>query len=249
MNICREGEEMPMSGEGFLSRWSRRKVEERRGDSPVVEAPEAPPTGGEDVASGPAEPLTTAPDVVPVPDELSREEIEALPPVEDVATADELKRLFLRKGVPGLLRNAALRRIWAMNPAISNYVDVARDYAYDWNVPGGVPGNGGSLLAADAKALAARLLGGASEDEAEHRPDAETVATSASVTDDLPFEEVAHEAPEAIRKSEPEAGHTAVRDEGESKPLVVADRLTGIADEREDVRVPSGRRHGRAAPR
>ena len=46
---------------------------------------------------------------------------------------------FLRKGVPEHLRNAALRKSWALDPAIRNYVNPALDYAYDWNTPGGVP--------------------------------------------------------------------------------------------------------------
>ena len=40
------------------------------------------------------------------------------------------------------LRNAALRNAWLVDPAIRDYVDCALDYAYDWNIPGGVPGNG-----------------------------------------------------------------------------------------------------------
>ena len=48
--------------------------------------------------------------------------------------------VFLRKGVPEFLKNAALRRMWSLDPAIRDYVSEAREYAYDWNVPGGVPG-------------------------------------------------------------------------------------------------------------
>ncbi|MBX9757577.1 MAG: DUF3306 domain-containing protein, partial [Beijerinckiaceae bacterium] len=49
---------------------------------------------------------------------------------------------FMRKEVPAALRNAALRRAWSTDPAIRDYVNPAREYAYDWNTPGGVPGNG-----------------------------------------------------------------------------------------------------------
>ena len=32
--------------------------------------------------------------------------------------------------------------MWALDPKIRDYVGEARDYAYDWNTPGGVPGSG-----------------------------------------------------------------------------------------------------------
>jgi Protein of unknown function (DUF3306) len=70
-----------------------------------------------------------------------------LPPVEEL-TAESDFGAFLRQGVPERLRNAALRRMWALDPAIRDHVGDARDYAWDWNVPGGVPG-GGPLLPCD----------------------------------------------------------------------------------------------------
>ena len=117
-----------MSGE-FLSRWSRRKLEVKRAEETApAEAPEA----GPDAAPG-AEELS--------PGELSPEELAALPPVESLTAQSDIAA-FLRKGVPQALRNAALRRAWALDPEIRDYVGDARDYAYDWNVPGGVPGTG-----------------------------------------------------------------------------------------------------------
>jgi hypothetical protein len=113
-----------MSGD-FLSRWSRRKIEVKRAEeSPVPEAPATP-----------------AGEAAPIAEELSAEELAALPPVESLTAESDIAG-FLRKGVPQTLRNAALRRAWAVDPEIRDYVGDARDYAYDWNVPGGVPGTG-----------------------------------------------------------------------------------------------------------
>ena len=67
-------------------------------------------------------------------------DLSSLPKLEDVTETTDIT-VFLRKGVPESLRNAALRKSWALDPAIRNYVNPALDYAYDWNTPGGVPGN------------------------------------------------------------------------------------------------------------
>jgi hypothetical protein len=107
--------------DSFLSRWSRRKR--------VVEP-------------APAEPEQAAPEPeVPEPPALTEEDIAALPRIEDLVEGSDIKA-FLRPGVPAALKNAALRRIWLLTPAIRDYRDPAVDYAWDWNTPGGVPGDG-----------------------------------------------------------------------------------------------------------
>jgi len=109
--------------ETFFSRWSKRK---RIGEAEPV-APEVEPP---------------APEIAPDPVEsLSEEELAALPSV-DMFTIKTDIRPFLQKGVPQALRNAALRRKWMLNPLIRDHNDPAVDYAWDWNTPGGVPGDG-----------------------------------------------------------------------------------------------------------
>jgi hypothetical protein len=148
--------------DGFLSRWSRRKQEARR--APPGEAPPAadpsPPPGDEAVAEGPAQ--APAPD----PDAITEEELAALPPVESIGPDTDIAG-FLRKGVPAALRKAALRRVWAADPMIRDYVNEAREYAYDWNTPGGVPGFG-SIEPGEVKAMLARVFG----ETPQPRPDA-----------------------------------------------------------------------------
>jgi hypothetical protein len=69
-----------------------------------------------------------------------RFDLSGLPKLEDLTETTDISA-FLRKGVPQNLRNAALRKFWALDPTIRNYVNPALDYAYDWNATGGVPGS------------------------------------------------------------------------------------------------------------
>src|SRR3712207_1194336 len=132
----------------FLARWSRRKLEVRKQDREPA-SPEAPA------------PEAGAPGETPAQEselELTPEEIEALPPVEEL-TAESDFTLFLRKGVPERLKNAALRRMWSLDPALRDHVGDARDYAYDGNVAGGVPGAGPLLPADDVGGMLRQIFG------------------------------------------------------------------------------------------
>jgi hypothetical protein len=124
--------------EDFLSRWSRRKREARRAGEAEPDPTRNPPGLADGVQA-------TAAESPPPPQseaaEITAEEIAQLPRPEDLTAESDLAA-FLRKGVPEALRNAALRRMWSLDPAIRDYVGHARDYAYDWNTPGGVPGFG-----------------------------------------------------------------------------------------------------------
>ena len=136
--------------DSFLSRWSRRKQaaaqpETARDALPDPAAPELeqPPT---DPAAPAGEPT------------LSPEELAALPAVDTLEAETDITG-FLRQGVPHVLRNAALRRAWALDPKIRDFLCEAREYAYDWNVPGGVPGSGPLLPTDDVQSMLARILG------------------------------------------------------------------------------------------
>jgi hypothetical protein len=117
----------PPGSEGFLARWSRRKRAARDGPDPP-----------------PAEPAEPAPPAQPEPAPVAAPEAEAepfdpasLPRLEDLTPTTDITA-FLRKGVPLPLRNAALRRMWSLDPAIRDFIGPV-DYGWDWNTPGGVP--------------------------------------------------------------------------------------------------------------
>jgi hypothetical protein len=125
----------------FLARWSQRKRDAKQPDrdAPAAEA---------DVPSGSAAEIDTAPEF----------DLSSLPKLEDMTATTDITA-FLRKGVPEHLRNAALRRSWALDPAIRNYVNPALDYAYDWNTPGGVPGSSEIGAGVDVARLVSQIMG------------------------------------------------------------------------------------------
>jgi hypothetical protein len=141
--------------DSFLSRWSRRKREareaEREPDGPAeAEEQRAGGEAGQQAAEKvPAEPEEPA---------LTPEEIAELPKLEELTAETDIS-VFLRKGVPEPLRNAALRRMWSLDPAIRDFVGEARDYGYDWNTPGGVPGAGELLPGDDVTAMLRGVFG------------------------------------------------------------------------------------------
>jgi hypothetical protein len=148
-----------MSGEGFLSRWSKRKQEVERREvereqevarETVAPAADTPP----EVIVESIEPHDAE---LHDPEAITPEELAALPPVEEIINPADFSQ-YLRKGVPHILRNAAMRRMWLLDPAVRDYVDPALDYAYDWNIPGGVPGNGALAAGFDAKGAAEKFF-------------------------------------------------------------------------------------------
>ncbi|WP_432443236.1 DUF3306 domain-containing protein [Methylobacterium aquaticum] len=148
--------------DGFLARWSRRKRDEaRRPPEPPAVVPEA---------ASPAEDETS----------LSPEELAQLPSLDALTAATDLTP-FLRTGVPRVLRNAALRRMWSIDPAIRDFVSEAREYAYDWNTPGGVPGTGGAISAEDVRAMVEKVFGGVEEKTSAPSDDSDVAEESAAL--------------------------------------------------------------------
>jgi hypothetical protein len=131
--------------DGFLSRWSRRKQDAARAAS-VVPGPAAP-APADIVAARAAEEARAAQakadaEARAAAEAREREEVLArLPKLEDLRVDSDFSG-FMHPLVPAPLRSAALARLWILDPAIRTYEDPARDYAWNWNVPGGAPGGG-----------------------------------------------------------------------------------------------------------
>jgi hypothetical protein len=123
----------------FLARWSRRKALARTGEAPepAPSADAAPPAEAEDDT-----------DEIPLED---------LPPIESIDAGTDLAP-WLRKKVPEAWKRAALSRMWAADPSISEFVGLA-DYAWDWNAPDGVPGFGPLRAADNVAELLAQAVG------------------------------------------------------------------------------------------
>ena len=200
-----------MSRDGFLERWSRRKLAgtEERGPEP-------------DQAPG---------DAAPDEETLDEAELARLPPLESFTLDTDLAP-FLRKGVPHALRNAAMRKMWMLDPAIRDHKDLAVDYAWDWNVPGGVPGNSGTI----SRDSLARML------ESLNPTPKEPETARRQPPGDLP------DAAPSIRTTAPEPPRQAL-----AKAPIARDAPDRSDSDRPeatgaDDRRPRPRRHGGAAP-
>lgn len=166
---------------GFLARWSQRKLDAKQ--------PEAKPAAP---AAEPVEPPPASEEAAPEFD------LSSLPKLEELTGESDISA-FLRKGVPDHLRNAALRKSWALDPAIRNYVSPALEYAYDWNAPGGVPGGGELGAGLDVARMVAQIMG---------EPAAEPVKSDANAVNDaypsphepaVPIEPQAELSPDSVR--------------------------------------------------
>ncbi|HEV7260091.1 MAG TPA: DUF3306 domain-containing protein [Bosea sp. (in: a-proteobacteria)] len=137
--------------EGFLSRWSRRKREQAE--------PEATRAATPAEMSAPAEAGLSP----TVPAE-SEPEIE--PPALDLVDKDFDLAPWLKRNVPESWKLAALRRAWESDPAIAGFENPARDYALDWNTPGGAPGYGPLTESDDVAGMLRSIFGEKPEPEA-----------------------------------------------------------------------------------
>ena len=80
----------------------------------------------------------------------------SLPPIESI-TAETDIRGFLAAGVPSELTRAALRRSWACDPKIRNFVGLA-DYDWDFNAADSMAGFGPLQMTDEMKKMAARIV-------------------------------------------------------------------------------------------
>jgi hypothetical protein len=142
--------------ENFLSRWSRRKLEAEpdppaRPRDPSAEAlakaesgdpkPHDETTQSEALDSGVRgnERITDSTEDAAGEKE-SALDLSTLPSLESI-TAETDIRMFLRKGVPAELTRAALRRAWAADPAIRDFIEIAENQ-WDFVTGSDLPGFG-----------------------------------------------------------------------------------------------------------
>jgi hypothetical protein len=151
-----------MSDEEFLARWSRRKREAKAvGDAP----PSMQPTEVQNQGSPPPPSAAENP-----PD--TEVDLSNLPPIDSITAATDVTA-FLRQGIPPELSRAALRRAWAADPAIRDFVGLAEN-AWDFNDPHAMPGFGPLDCSEEQlAALVDRIVGGV-------RQVADTLATAAT---------------------------------------------------------------------
>ena len=133
--------------EGFLSRWSRRK--RKVAEPEVLPVPPAPMV--ELSAEAATESKVAATEIV------EPEMVE--PPSLDLIDKDFNVAHWLKQNVPESWKLAAMRRAWESDPAIAGFENPARDYALDWNTPGGAPGYGPLTESDDVGAMVRAIFG------------------------------------------------------------------------------------------
>src|SRR4051812_11471254 len=142
--------------ENFIARWSRRKrqsaEEEAEATKPAAASDEIPHAEDGREAGG----------VSPVRSHGSQPASEfdwtTLPPVETI-TAESDIRAFLQAGVPPELTRAALRRAWAADPKIRDFVGLA-DYDWDFNTPGAIAGFGPLEMSDEVRRQVVQMISG-----------------------------------------------------------------------------------------
>jgi hypothetical protein len=226
---------MSEDDKGFLARWSQRKLDAGKAEAkPAVQDEPAPS----------AETMPKASETEPPVD------LESLPKLEDL-TANTDMTVFFQKGVPDSIRNAALRKSWALDPAIRNYVNPALDYAYDWNTPGGVPGAGELAPGTDVARMVSQIMGGdpspkdpekASAAEAHRRRDAPDHLTGHQDDAELPAPPVRlSDAPSVLERRSDAANAGSAADASDAQAEQDQPRTSALQQE--------ARRHGSARPK
>jgi hypothetical protein len=162
--------------DNFLSRWSRRKQEageskEKNETGEAVAAPEAESQQRK----------AAAPNTAPNPES----DVERLPPVETIS-ADTDITAFMRTGVPETLKHAALRRAWASDPVIRDFVGLNENF-WDAAGPDGIPGFGDLDPNLDVRRMVSELFGETPRQDTQPVLEADRVADSSALpTDNLP---------------------------------------------------------------
>lgn len=212
-----------MSDEEFLKRWSRRKQEVREGEQKAA-APA--PLQAESAAA------TTA---VPIEPEI---DLSKLPSLDSITAATDITD-FLRKGIPAELSRAALRRAWAADPAIRDFVGLAEN-AWDFTDPNAIPGFG-ALQGTPEQigAMVERVMGSA-------RDSAEKIAGELSGKEQEPEKPAGQQRISAAEPS-PDAG-AVVAQQADEKEETTAATQPGASDEEGNVMPVRRRTHGGALP-
>jgi hypothetical protein len=139
--------------ENFISRWARRKREVAGTRKTEAEAT-APPPG---TAAAPD--TDTAPPAEHGNDGAADEafDLARLPSIETITVNTDI-RAFLGSRVPAELARAALRRAWASDPAIRDFIGIAENQ-WDFNDPNAIPGFGPLLESDNLPGLLTQALG------------------------------------------------------------------------------------------
>ncbi|TIL60167.1 MAG: DUF3306 domain-containing protein [Mesorhizobium sp.] len=233
---------MSTGSDNVFARWSRRKQAARysstagpQKDQPAPDAVVAPASIGEQLAPAIVEPEAAEP-------------AEPLPRVEDLTAQSDLSA-FLRKGVPKMLKRAALRKMWSLDPAIRDHIGPS-EYAWDFNSPGSMAGFGPLKASSEPVVdFLSTMSGGnptdpARADMASQAPEKAPAASAVLADEDVNASADGSEAVTPDSSIEPANPQTPSADVAET--AIDRDEAAGAA---ESSPINRQRRHGGAVPR
>jgi len=232
--------------ETFIARWSRRKRAATE-EADVTQAPAPADQSARESKQDASEQDANVNDTSATPIGTSEPpfDVSKLPPLDSIG-ADTDIRSFLAPGVPPELTHAALRRAWAADPTIRDFVGLAEN-AWDFNAPNAVPGFGALEMTDELRRQIAQMVGRsltATEADRADEPGApaETTAESRPATAETP----------APSNSEiPQAEF--VNSDAESHNLSQIDQDYGASqhssETSKDIQLVVKRPHGRALPK
>lgn len=156
--------------ENFIARWSRRKREAAQdADATKTAAAPAPTVESEHPDEGRRKESDAAPaDGGALQPSGAAFDPTKLPPIETI-TAESDIRAFLAPGVPPELTRAALRRAWATDPKIRDFVGLSEN-SWDFNAPGAIAGFGPLEMTDELRAQVAQMVGRSLAGESPDRP-------------------------------------------------------------------------------
>jgi hypothetical protein len=204
--------------ENFIARWSRRKraaaedTEATKSSAAPDAAPESAHPSEDQRKESDAPPASSGAPQSPEP----TFDPTKLPPIETI-TAESDIRAFLAPGVPPELTRAALRRAWAADPKIRDFIGLSEN-SWDFNAPGAITGFGSLEMTDELRRQVARMVGQSLAGEATDRPGpapaevqgasspAETSTESVRATAEAPPQKIQSTA--ATSQNEPTGKHS-----------------------------------------
>jgi uncharacterized protein DUF3306 len=242
--------------ENFIARWSRRKREAAE-ETEVTKSSAVP-----DAAAGSAHPsedqrnesdASRAGSGASEPPE-SLLDATKLPPIESI-TAESDIRAFLAPGVPPELTRAALRRAWAADPKIRDFVGLSEN-SWDFNAPGAMAGFGSLEMTDELRRHIARMVGRSLSGEASDSPiqasadvqgkpsPAETATESVALAAEVPTQQVQSNVGTSQNKRS--EAHDERRDSG---ALPQRSKENIASQNSDNDQLITKRPHGRALPK
>ncbi len=201
--------------DGFIKRWSLRKQTVRR---PRAEEGHADPTA--------QAPIAAVPEVEPPagPPSEAAGDPEVVAQLPDLDSLDDTTdfTVFLKEGVPDVIRRTALRKLWRVNPVLAN-LDGLNDYDEDYTVS--------EALVKGLKTVYEAGKGYLDEDETA-APEGEAAEAETATQEGEAAEAEAGEVPaatEASQDRERDSERVAEADRPAQPPLSTESRVPGPA--------------------